>query len=82
MNQRNAGIGPLGVGASATATANCDAGHKAVGGGFANAVGFGRVDASRPELTSGVPTGWTVAVNNNSGVAGVQYLVYVVCASP
>jgi hypothetical protein len=80
--QRTAVIGPLNNGVSGDAVATCVGSEKATGGGFANASGTARIDGSRPELTSGVPTGWHVFIHNNSGANGVQFFVYVICASP
>jgi hypothetical protein len=80
--QRTATLGPIATGASGNALASCVGNEKAVGGGFSASSGFGRVDASRPELNADdVPTGWHVFVGNDSP-GSAQFLVYVLCASP
>lgn len=68
------------------ATATCNAGERATGGGYAqattvpnNQLFFG---ASRPSPTSGTPTGWFVQLSNTSGTTQFVGLVYVICASP
>jgi collagen triple helix repeat protein len=83
VNQRTA---PLSVGNVSTndAVANCDSGHKALGGGFAQATSQTtfRVEASRPELTGSVPTGWHVYMSNTASSGTQSWVVYVICASP
>jgi hypothetical protein len=59
-----------------SATANCNAGEVAVGGG-GDAAG-GQLTLSRPNPASGSPTGWTV---NNTGTMFIPQ-AYVVCAAP
>lgn len=78
--QRTAQLGPVASGAAGDAVARCNAGEKAVGGGFAASNGFGRVDGSRPELTNGKPTGWHVFIGNDSP-GSLTFEVEVLCAS-
>jgi hypothetical protein len=84
VNQRNASL-PVNAGATNDAVASCDAGDKATGGGYAQATSISEasihIGASRPELTSGVPTGWHVYITNSSASNG-SWVVFVVCASP
>jgi hypothetical protein len=76
----------LGVSAASTnsATASCNAGEKATGGGFAQATAIDPanlfVDANRPSPL-GTPTGWFVNLKNTSASA-YSGLVYVICAAP
>jgi len=78
--QRTAELGPVSSGAAGDAVAKCAAKEKAVGGGYAAEVGYGRVDGSRPELNSnGVPTGWHVYVGNDSP-GSTTFQVQVLCA--
>jgi hypothetical protein len=80
--QRTASTGSINSGAAGNALASCAGNEKAVGGGYSAQVGFGRIDASRPELNgAGVPTGWHVFVGNDSP-GPAQFLVYVLCESP
>ena len=67
-------------GAAGNGVARCNAGEKAVGGGFSAESGFGRLDGSRPELTNGKPTGWHVFVGNDSP-GNATFQVEVLCAS-
>jgi hypothetical protein len=79
--QRTATFGPVNSGDAGNGVANCAAGEKAVGGGFAAASGYGRLDGSQPELNAqGVPTGWHVFVGNDSP-GSATFTVYVLCAS-
>jgi hypothetical protein len=77
----------LAVAASSTnsATANCNGGEKATGGGFAQATAIAPnqlfVDANRPSPL-GTPTGWFVNLQNTNGSTAYSGLVYVICASP
>ena len=77
----------LNVNANTTnsATAGCNVGEKATGGGFAQATAIAPlslfVDASRPAPFPGTPTGWFVDLQNTSGSSYVG-LVYVICAAP
>ena len=83
--QRTATLGPVASGASGDAVAKCNAGEKAVGGGFSIA------NAPEPEVegyethpsptTDGsTPTGWTTLFT----ITGIPHTVstYVICASP
>jgi hypothetical protein len=80
--QRTASTGPIPSGAAGNALASCVGTEKAVGGGFSAGPGFGRVDASRPELNAqGVPTGWHVFVGNDSP-GSATFTVYVLCQTP
>jgi hypothetical protein len=72
---------------SATASANCNAGERAVGGGFdiggwgANVTPF----RSRPTpATAGsIPTGWTAtSFNQTNNAANIGVVAYVICAAP
>jgi hypothetical protein len=80
--QRTGTTGPIASGAAGDGVASCQGTEKAVGGGFAAASGFGRIDGSQPELNgAGVPTGWHVFVGNDSpGTA--TFTVYVLCQTP
>ena len=72
---------------SATATANCNAGERAVGGGF-DIGGWGaNVTAFRsrpsPPAAGGTPTGWTATSFNQTNIgANIGVVAYVICASP
>ncbi|HEY7117610.1 MAG TPA: hypothetical protein VH475_13560 [Tepidisphaeraceae bacterium] len=80
--QRTGTTGPITSGAAGDGVASCVGNEKAVGGGFAAASGFGRVDGSQPELNgSGVPTGWHVFIGNDSG-GTATFTVYVLCITP
>jgi hypothetical protein len=64
-------------GSVTTATANCLAGEKAVGGGWNLTTGGNiRVVQDAPTPTTGTPTGWTATFSAN--VAGS---VYAICVS-
>lgn len=78
--QRTANLGPIASGAAGDAVASCQAGEKAVGGGFTASSSFGRLDGSRPELTNNQPTGWHIFVGNDSPQAAT-FVVYVLCLS-
>jgi hypothetical protein len=80
--QRTASTGPIASGAAGGGVASCVGNEKAVGGGFAAASGFGRIDGSQPELNAaGVPTGWHVFVGNDSP-GSATFTVYVLCQTP
>jgi hypothetical protein len=80
--QRTGTTGPINSGAAGDGVARCVGNEKAVGGGFAAASGFGRIDGSQPELNAaGVPTGWHVFVGNNSP-GSATFTVYVLCQTP
>ena len=79
--QRTGTTGPIASGAAGDGVANCVGNEKAVGGGFAAASGFGRIDGSQPELTGNVPTGWHVFVGNDSP-GSATFTVYVLCQTP
>lgn len=71
----------VGGGATGTVTATCNAGEVAVGGGYddgnpgnTNMV----VHISRPNVTSGTPTGWTCTARNGTGGA-LTLICYAVC---
>jgi Collagen triple helix repeat (20 copies) len=70
---------------SGTATADCQAGERATGGGgrFLNlSQNYAWLLESRPVAASGaVPTSWTVTGGNISGAAATLE-VYVICAAP
>jgi hypothetical protein len=73
------GIAPM---TGAIDVVRCDPGSVAMGGGFA-ASGAVDVVRSRPNPTSGTPTGWEVEADNPSNTQGsLQVTLYVVCASP
>ena len=75
-------VGPINAGAAGDGVASCVGNEKAVGGGFAAASGFGRLDGSRPELNgAGVPTGWHIFVGNDSP-GSASFTVYVLCITP
>jgi Collagen triple helix repeat (20 copies) len=67
------------------ATASCNGGEKATGGGWAQASTIPPnqlfADANRPSPL-GTPTGWFVNLQNTSGTTQFTGLVYVVCAAP
>jgi len=80
--QRTGTTGPIASGAAGDGVANCVGNEKAVGGGFAAASGFGRIDGSQPQLNgAGVPTGWHVFVGNDSP-GSATFTVYVLCQTP
>jgi hypothetical protein len=80
--QRTGTTGPINSGAAGNGVASCVGNEKAVGGGFAAASGFGRIDGSQPELNgAGVPTGWHVFVGNDSP-GSATFTVYVLCQTP
>jgi hypothetical protein len=80
--QRTGTTGPIASGAAGGGVASCVGSEKAVGGGFAAASGFGRIDGSQPELNAaGVPTGWHVFVGNDSP-GSATFTVFVLCESP
>jgi hypothetical protein len=80
--QRTGTTGPINSGAAGNGVASCVGNEKAVGGGFAAAAGFGRIDGSQPELNgAGVPTGWHVFVGNDSP-GSATFTVYVLCQTP
>jgi hypothetical protein len=60
------------------ATASCQPGERAVGGGAATSNGL--LDETKPTPSSGTPTGWTATAFDGAGTADVQ--VWVVCAAP
>jgi hypothetical protein len=79
--QRTGSTGPIASGAAGDGVASCVGNEKAVGGGFAAASGFGRIDGSQPELSGGVPRGWHVFVGNDSP-GSATFTVYVLCQTP
>jgi hypothetical protein len=80
--QRTGTTGPISSGAAGDGVASCVGNEKAVGGGFAAASGFGRIDGSQPELNAaGVPTGWHVFIGNDSP-GSATFTVYVLCQTP
>jgi hypothetical protein len=72
-----------------SATAQCLPGERATGGGY-EVSGNGEFATfaldSQPTETAGVPTGWTVKVNNTSAFAGnpqpSAVVAKVICAAP
>lgn len=65
--------------ANGTATASCNPGERATGGGGSSPPGY--LFESRPAQTSGTPTSWQAQADDGSGnPASVQ--AYVICASP
>jgi len=80
--QRTGSTGSIPSGLAGDGVASCQGNEKAVGGGFAAASGFGRIDGSRPELNgAGVPTGWHVFVGNDSP-GPATFTVFVLCQTP
>lgn len=78
--ERTATFGPIPSGNAGDGVAKCQSGEKAVGGGFSAQSGFGRIDASRPELSgNGKPIGWHVFVGNDSP-GSATFEVEVLCA--
>jgi hypothetical protein len=77
---------PAAPGVTSTATATCDSGHKAVGGGFtwgASGTGFLTLPVfSLPQLSGGIPAGWAARVQNIGSGGTVQAIVFVLCAAP
>jgi Collagen triple helix repeat (20 copies) len=74
----------LGTLASGSATATCNPGEVAVGGGgtsFDPLLAFLRSSAPTPPADGGTPTGWAVAEARQDGTAAVVQ-AYVVCAAP
>jgi hypothetical protein len=76
------------VNASSTneATASCNGGERATGGGYAQATSIPNTNlffgASRPSPTSGTPTGWFVQLTNTHASTQFSGLVYAICAAP
>jgi hypothetical protein len=75
-------------GGPATYTVSCNPGERATGGGWAQ-IGSDAISAneSRPNPTSGPPTGWTVTATYSNGAratstTSVQYQLYVACSAP
>ena len=80
---------PLSVPASnsASATANCNAGEHATGGGVTrdtgNATNTFVFDDMPDNITAGShPTGWTVSIFNSNGSSTQTYTVFAICAAP
>jgi hypothetical protein len=82
----------VGIGAFASATANCNSGERATGGGVYNEANVSLIaisssyptpnPTSRPPTGNGqVPTGWRVWVKNN-GASAYDVEAYVICAAP
>jgi hypothetical protein len=79
VTQRTATLGPITSGNIGDKLASCQGNETAVGGGFSASSGFGRIDASRPELNAqGKPTGWHVFVGNDSP-GDASFIVYALC---
>jgi hypothetical protein len=83
--------GPYTCIGSGTATASCEPGERATGGGYSKpadaAVALPSVQDSTPTPTSGTPTGWTVTVAGSTTVASgspppTEMSVRVICAAP
>jgi hypothetical protein len=82
----------VGVGAFGSATADCQSGERATGGGVYNEANVSVIaisssyptpnPTSRPPTGNGkVPTGWRVWVKNN-GTSPYDVEAYVICAAP
>jgi hypothetical protein len=65
--------------ALAAQTQNCNAGERALGGGFNTTTVNRTVQTNGPSPTSGTPVGWTVLLNGNNSTGTLT--IYVVCAS-
>jgi hypothetical protein len=83
--------GPYSCIASGTATASCEPGERATGGGYSkpadSAVALPSVQETAPTPTSGTPTGWTVTVTGTTTAASgspppAEMSVRVICAAP
>jgi hypothetical protein len=71
----------------ASATANCNTGEHATGGGVTrdsgNATNTFVVDDMPDTITAGShPTGWTVSIFNSNASSAQTYTVFAVCAAP
>ena len=87
--RRTSGLTLVQPDTSATATANCNAGEVATGGGHdysSVSAADMHVIQSDAVLTAGVPTGWVVRVsnvdNNGDNAGTVDFYARVICASP
>jgi hypothetical protein len=69
----------VGVGPEAAATASCNGGERATGGGYDVESGGVTVQDSRPEPATGTPSGWHVGA---TATGAGQLTVYVICAAP
>jgi len=79
---RIAGGGNVAPGASSDATAQCQAGEQATGGGAWTSNKELVLNVSVPWAGAGGPsTNWRVQVANTGAVSTGQYTVYVICAS-
>jgi hypothetical protein len=71
---------------SNTATAPCNAGEKATGGGWSQGTGDALntviLKNGEPSPSTGTPTGWTVQLFNNDATDQQTYTVWVICAAP
>jgi hypothetical protein len=83
--------GPYSCFGSGTATASCEPGERATGGGYSKpadvTVAVPSMQESAPTPTSGTPTGWTVTVAGPTAVASgspppTEMSVRVICAAP
>jgi hypothetical protein len=83
--------GPYSCIANGTATASCEPGERATGGGYSkpaeSTVALPSVQESAPSPTSGTPTGWTVTVTGTTTAASgspppAEMSVRVICAAP
>jgi hypothetical protein len=83
--------GPYTCIGSGTATASCEPGERATGGGYSKpadgAVAVPSMQESAPTPTSGTPTGWTVTVAGTTTVGSgspppTEMSVRVICAAP
>jgi hypothetical protein len=66
----------LNAGQASNFTAVCDAGQKAISGGFDNPQGFGFNVDTRPTPDGG---GWQILMVNASNTAGASGSIYAVC---
>ena len=79
---RIAGGGNVAPGANSDATAQCQAGEQATGGGAWTSNPSLAITVSVPWASAGGPsTNWRVGVHNASAVQTSQYTAYVLCAS-
>jgi hypothetical protein len=71
-----------------SATAQCNPGERATGGGWSQAMGDAantlilRNGEPTPNTVPGTPTGWTVQLFNNDATDPQTYTVWVICAAP
>lgn len=68
-------------GTSDAITARCLPGERATGGGYIINAGTAAARSSRPDPTSGTPTGWAVVFQTESNGGDANGQVYVICTT-